>query len=429
MNRNNDKSFLKFIIVWIGQLVSSIGGGLTAFTLGVYAYEKTQTATSFALVTLFSFLPSLLLRPIGGVLADRFDRRVMMIIGDIGSAAGVAFIWFLLKYQGNIELWQIYLGVSISSIFLALQSPAYKASITDLLTEEQFAKASGLVQLASSAQYLVSPIVAGFLLSMTSIENILILDIFTFIFAALAVVAIKKEASKSHSDSPHLSLFKDLKEGWEVIVCNQGVLTLILIISLVTFYIGFLQTLLGPMILSFSTPQTLGTILSTSALGMIGTSLYIGIRKVSTDYVRMLSYGLIGAGVFFALMGLSTNVYVITLNGFLFFCALPFINTSTDVLIRKSIPNEKQGRAWGIIGVLSQIGFIVAYGVAGYLADRIFNPLLVEGGILTSTIGQIIGVGNGRGIGLLFIFSGLLVVLIGFSSLSLKNKFEVTKSR
>ena len=429
MNRNNDKSFLKFIIVWIGQLVSGIGGGLTAFTLGVYAYEKTQTATSFALVTLFSFLPSLLLRPIGGVLADRFDRRVMMIIGDIGSAAGVAFIWFLLKYQGNIELWQIYLGVSISSIFLALQSPAYKASITDLLTEEQFAKASGLVQLASSAQYLVSPIVAGFLLSMTSIENILILDIFTFIFAALAVVAIKKEASKSHSDSPHLSLFKDLKEGWEVIVCNQGVLTLILIISLVTFYIGFLQTLLGPMILSFSTPQTLGTILSTSALGMIGTSLYIGIRKVSTDYVRMLSYGLIGAGVFFALMGLSTNVYVITLNGFLFFCALPFINTSTDVLIRKSIPNEKQGRAWGIIGVLSQIGFIVAYGVAGYLADRIFNPLLVEGGILTSTIGQIIGVGNGRGIGLLFIFSGLLVVLIGFSSLSLKNKFEVTKSR
>ena len=429
MNRNNDKSFLKFIIVWIGQLVSSIGGGLTAFTLGVYAYEKTQTATSFALVTLFSFLPSILLRPIGGVLADRFDRRVMMIIGDIGSATGVAFIWFLLKYQGNIELWQIYLGVSISSIFLALQSPAYKASITDLLTEEQFAKASGLVQLASSAQYLVSPIVAGFLLSMTSIENILILDILTFIFAALAVVAIKKEASKSHSDSPHLSLFKDLKEGWEVIVCNQGVLTLILIISLVTFYIGFLQTLLGPMILSFSTPQTLGTILSTSALGMIGTSLYIGIRKVRTDYVRMLSYGLIGAGVFFALMGLSTNVYVITLNGFLFFCALPFINTSTDVLIRKSIPNEKQGRAWGIIGVLSQIGFIVAYGVAGYLADRIFNPLLVEGGILTSTIGQIIGVGNGRGIGLLFIFSGLLVVLIGFSSLSLKNKFEVTKSR
>ena len=142
MNRNNDKSFLKFIIVWIGQLVSGIGGGLTAFTLGVYAYEKTQTATSFALVTLFSFLPSLLLRPIGGVLADRFDRRVMMIIGDIGSATGVAFIWFLLKYQGNIELWQIYLGVSISSIFLALQSPAYKASITDLLTEDQFAKAS-----------------------------------------------------------------------------------------------------------------------------------------------------------------------------------------------------------------------------------------------------------------------------------------------
>jgi DHA3 family macrolide efflux protein-like MFS transporter len=73
---------------------------------------------------------------------------------------------------------------------------------------------------------------------------------------------------------------------------------------------------------------------------------------------------------------------------FLFFAALPFINTSADVLIRKNIPNEAQGRAWGIIGILSQIGYVVAYALAGVLTDHIFNPLLRHGGILASTVGR-----------------------------------------
>ena len=79
MENIQNKSYRKFIVVWIGQLVSTIGSGLTAFALGVYAFNLTHTASSFALVTLFSFLPSIMLRPFGGVLADRFDRRLMMI--------------------------------------------------------------------------------------------------------------------------------------------------------------------------------------------------------------------------------------------------------------------------------------------------------------------------------------------------------------
>jgi DHA3 family macrolide efflux protein-like MFS transporter len=122
----NNKSFKKFLIVWMGQMISSIGVGLTAFSLGVYAFEKTNTATSAALITLFSFLPSILLRPVGGVLADRYDRRVMMILGDLGSALGLVFILFVML-TGDVQLWQIYVGVTISSIFAALQSPAYKA--------------------------------------------------------------------------------------------------------------------------------------------------------------------------------------------------------------------------------------------------------------------------------------------------------------
>ena len=140
----SNKSFRKFMIIWFGEFVSSIGSGLTAFALAVYVFQMTGTATSVSLVILFSFLPSILLSPVAGVLADRFDRRLMMIAGDSFSALGLLFI-LLIMATGEIVLWQICLGVTISSIFIALMEPSYKATITDLLTEEQFSKASGLV--------------------------------------------------------------------------------------------------------------------------------------------------------------------------------------------------------------------------------------------------------------------------------------------
>ncbi|MHB9132794.1 MAG: MFS transporter [Armatimonadota bacterium] len=414
------KSFGRFFIVWVGQLVSNIGTGLTAFALGVYAYQQTHTATSFALVTLCSFLPSIVLRPIGGVLADRFDRRLMMVLGDLGSASGLVLI-LVIMFLGHIELWHIYLGVTISSIFVALQSPAYKASTTDLLTEEQFAKASGLVQLASSSQYLLSPIIAGFLLLIADIKTILMIDIATFTVAIIAVLFIKKDLKPVPKEQESLHFTKDLAEGWKAITANRGVLFLIVIISIVTFYIGFLQTLLGPMVLSFADAKTLGTVQSVSAIGMLASSLYISVFSKTRQYASMLVFGLGLAGLFFSLMGLTTNIYFIIGAGFCFFCALPFVNTSADVLVRTNIANEKQGRVWGIIGVVSQLGFIVAYCTAGFLADHVFNPLLTTGGYLVPTVGKIIGTGQGRGIGLLLIISGAFVVLLALITSGIKS--------
>lgn len=406
-----NKSFKKFLIVWMGQLISVIGVGLTAFSLGVYAFERTGTATSVALVTLFTFVPNILLRPVGGVLADRFDRRAMMIVGDLGAAAGLAFI-LMMMLTGSIELWHIYVGVTISSIFSAIQSPAYKASATDLLTEEEFSKGSGLVQLAESSKFLFAPIIAGFLLSITSITTILTINIMTFVAAILAVLVIKRnlQVDRTESEPPHF--MKELTEGWDAIRTNRGVLLLVTIISIVTFYLGFLETLIGPMILSFANAQTLGTFQSVSAIGMLVSSLLIGMVTVTKKYASMLVWGMALAGLAFALLGLSTNIYFIIGAGFLFLSALPFVNTSADVLVRMNISNEKQGRVWGIIGILSQLGFVVAYCTAGFLADHVFNPLLVEGGALSSSVGSLIGTGPGRGIGLLFIIAGIFVIIV-----------------
>lgn len=378
MEHTVQKSFKKFLVVWFGQLISMIGIGLTAFSLGVYAFEKTNTATSVALITLFTFLPNILLRPIGGVLADRFDRRTMMIIGDLGSAAGLIFILSIML-TGDIQLWHIYVGVAFSSVFSALQSPAYKASATDLLDKDQFSKGSGLVQLAESSKFLFSPIIAGILLSITTIEVILVINILTFLVAILAVLVIRKSMKVEREDREGKNWITDIQEGWREVVTNKGVLLLVVIISLVTFYLGFLETLIGPMLLSFTDAKTLGTFQSVSAIGMLISSLCIGIFTITKRYASVLVMGLILCGLSFSLLGISTNIYFIIFAGFLFLSSLPFVNMSADVLVRNNIANEKQGRVWGIIGILSQLGFIIAYSLAGFLADHVFNPLLMEG--------------------------------------------------
>ena len=123
MNTTSD-AFSRFLLLWFGDLISAIGSGLTSFGLGVYIFQQTGKASLMALVTLLAFLPSLLLSVPAGVLADRYDRRLLMILGDALSALGLLFI-LLCLLQGDAQVWQIGIGVTISSIFISLLEPAY----------------------------------------------------------------------------------------------------------------------------------------------------------------------------------------------------------------------------------------------------------------------------------------------------------------
>lgn len=410
MMNGHDKTFRSFLIIWSGQLLSAIGSGLTAFALGVYVFQKTQSTTSFSLVILCSFLPSFLLLPFSGVLADRFDRKKMMIIGDSGSIAGLLFILFFML-TGSIELWHIYIGVVMSAISASILSPAYKAAVSDLVSEEKYAQASGLIQLAGSAQYLISPIIAGFLLSFFDIKTVLVIDILSFLLAAAAVFIIMKQIHTPKRIEQQ-SFFSEMAEAFRYLLSQRGVLWLVVLMSVVCFYIGLMQSLFGPMMLTLTDSKVLGIALSIAASGMLVSSIFIGIFGTGKNRVFILSLFLTLAGLFYALMGVFTTVTLIVVFGFLFFLTLPFVNTSLEVLIRTNIDNERQGRVWSLVSAISQIGMVLAYGSAGFLADYLFSPLLAPDRLLGQTVGSIIGTGPGRGIGFLFVVSGVMVAIL-----------------
>lgn len=388
-------NFFKFMLLWAGELISSVGGGLTSFGLGLYIFQKTGSAADMALLTLLGFLPGLILKVPAGVLADRYDRRLLMMIGDGLSGLGVLFI-LLCMIRGDAALWQIYLGTTVSSVFSALLEPAFTATISDLLTKEEYSKANGLVSMAGSARYLFSPIIAGFILAVSDIRLILIIDICTF-FLTVAVAAFVREGIVTVLPEKKDPFLKSLKEGWMVITSKKGLLLLIVVTTLICLFIGVFQVLAEPFILSFSDAKALGIVETVAASGMLATSILLGIIGIKKRFVRALWMGLAFSGLGMALFGVCQNLIIICLTGFLFFAAIPFANNSLDFLVRASIPKEYHGRAWGLLGTISQLGYVGAYALCGVTAD---------------TIGDLTGKGVGTGSAVTIIFSGALMVVV-----------------
>lgn len=397
-------NFKKFLLLWSGELVSSIGGGLTSFGLGVYIFNMTGSAAGMALVTLLGFLPTLVLGVPAGVLADKYDRRLLMMIGDGCSAIGIVYI-LIAMMTGGASLFEICIGVTISSVFSALLEPSYKATITDILTKEEFSKANGLVSMAGSARYLFSPVIAGFLLSVSDVKLLLIIDICTF-FLTVISAAVVRRGTPTNATEEDVSFIESMKEGWKTVTGNKGVLMLVLVASFITLFMGMFQILAEPFVLSFSDARTLGITETVCALGMLVTAVYLGIKGIKKGFALMMSISLMLAGVFMFGFGLTTNIAILCVFGFLFFASLPIANNCLDYLIRTNIRSDAQGRAWGLIGFLSQIGYVVAYAVSGVAADA---------------LGKTTGLGVGPGSAMVIQVAGVMLVVISGSILFMRN--------
>ena len=407
MEKSNYK---KFLLLWSGEFISSIGGGLTSFGLSVYVFQKTGSAASTALVALLAFLPVLLLSPIAGVLADRYDRCLLMMLGDGMSGAGLIYI-LICMFTGEAKLYQICTGVLISAVFSSLLEPSYRATVTDMLTEDEYSKASGMMSLAGSARYLISPMLAGIILGISDVKLLLIIDICTFVLTVICTAIVRKSRLSKHTKTNE-SFIESFKVGWRAITEKKGIFMLIVISSVITCFMGAVQILVEPMILDFESSKVLGISETVCASGMLCSSIIIGIVGIKKNFTRVLSISLTMCGLAMIGFGFKENIRLICGFGFMFFFMLPFANNCLDYMTRTNIEATKQGRAWGLISFLSQIGYVFAYGGAGLLADK---------------IAEIRHVGVGRGAAMVIMISGALLSVMALSILRFKSIRELEK--
>lgn len=400
------------MLLWSGELVSSVGGGLTSFGLTVYVFTMTGSAASTALIAFLAFLPNLLLGIPAGVLADRTDRRLLMMLGDGLSALGLVYI-LICMLTGGARLWQICLGVAVSSVFSSLIDPAYKATVSDLLTQEEYTKASGLVSLAGSARYLVSPFLAGLLLAVSDIRLLLIIDICTF-FVTVATTAVVRRGLDMKPLKKDSSFAVELKEGWRAVSGSRGLKALMAAVPAISLAMGAVQILSEPMILDFADSRTLGITEMLCAFGMVLTSVILGAGGLKRGFLKVMCLSLCFAGACMVFFGATENLVVICVSGFLFFSMIPLANSSLDYLVRTNISNELQGRAWGVIGFISQIGYVLAYGLSGILADK---------------LASLCHISVGRGSGRIIMASGVLLAISAAALYFIKSVKELEREK
>jgi DHA3 family macrolide efflux protein-like MFS transporter len=411
-----------FLTLWLGQFVSMIGTGLGSFALGVWIFEKTGSATRFAFIAFVAGITMLVVSPLAGALADRWDRRRLLLMSDLGSAAMTLIIGGLL-FTGRMQPAYIYPMVVVMVTLAAFQSPALLASISLLVPRDQLARASGMTQTARAVSQIIGPLAAGVLVGRIGYHGLILIDTLTFLFAACTIFAVR--IPQLRRDGPAAagsgrSLLGDLAYGWSYLRRMPGLLALLALFGVTNFCMGMVQVLLTPLILSFASPLELGSVNSAGAAGVLLGGLTISIWGGPRRRVRGILAVLAVQAVILFLGGVQPSIPLIALASFCFMFTLPFITSSNQAILQSKVALDVQGRVFAVAGMIAAGTIPLAALTAGPLADRVFGPLLENGGALTRTaVGRLLGVGPGRGEGLMFILLGALVLIaVGVASLN-----------
>ncbi len=402
-----------FFVIWLGQLVSLVGSGLTGFALGLWVYQRSGSVTQFAFIALFIVLPNILLSPVAGVLVDRWDRRRTMILSDAGAALSTLAV-AILFLTGRLEVWHIYLAVAASSACSAFQVPAYLALITRLVPKQQLGRSGGMVQVGQAAADILAPALAGLLVVTIQVWGVLLIDFVTFLFAVLTLLMVRVPEHRTTAPSKldGRSLLSEAAYGWTYIAARPGLLGLLIFLAATNFFLGgMVGPLITPMILEIASPQILGLVISIAGGGMLLSSLVMSAwggpqRRIA----GILGFELV-CGLFMMLIGLRPSAWLIALGAFGAHFTLPIIRGSNLAIWQSKVAPEVQGRVFAAQQAIAKAATPLAYLAAGPLADKIFGPALLSGGPLAESVGQIVGVGPGRGIGLLFVVMGVLTML------------------
>ena len=414
---SNFREMRVFSIIWFGQCVSVIGSGLTQFALGLWVYQQTGSVTRFALIALSSVLPRLLFSPLAGVLADRWDRRRVMIFSDLIAGIGTLVIAYLF-FTNQLATWHIYLLTAISAVCNTFQWPAYTSAVTLLVPQAQLGRANGMIQFGQAAAEILTPTLAGVLLVSINMWGILCVDVVTFLFAVgtLIFVRFPKPVGIQKHQSVQSSFFKDAVAGWRYMTDRPGLVGLLLFFAIVNFLWGMVGALIMPMILNFAQPDVLGLIISCAGGGLLTGSVMMSLWGGPKRRIfGVLNFELL-SGFCFLLIGLRPSAALVALGAFGAHFTIAIISGSNQAIWQAKVPPEIQGRVFAMQQMVSNSMKPLAFLLAGPLADRLFEPLLAPNGALADSLGQIVGVGTGRGIAVLFLAMGFVKIIVAASA-------------
>lgn len=406
-----------FLIVWSGQIVSILASGMSGFALTIWMFQQTRSATAMGLMQVAYILPFLLLSPIAGVMVDRYNRKLMMMVSDLTAVTATSGI-LLLQAFGALEFWHLYIAAVIFGLGNTFQWPAYSAAISTMIPKEQYGRANGLMSLMEAGPGVLAPILAGALLPVLGLTGLLLIDVLTFFIAigALLLVHVPQPEKTVEGQKESGNLWREAAYGFQYIFARPSLLGLQMIFFFANLFSNMAWTVFTPMILlrTHDNSIILGSVNSAAAVGgVVG-----GLIMSAWGGLKKRTHGVLGGWI---LVGLLTALFgfglvpawwipVIVLHEMIG----PLINTSNQSIWQAKVAPDLQGRVFSARRLIAWFTNPISPVIAGLLADHWLEPAMTSGaGALARTFGGWVGNAPGSGMALLLIFAGLGPVLVG----------------
>jgi MFS family permease len=326
--------------------------------------------------------------------------------------------------SGDLQVWQVYIATFFNAAFGSLQWTAHSATTALIVPKRHLGRASGMTAASDAISMLVAPVLAGALYVGIGLAGIALLDLITFCFAVatLLVISLPKPQRSEEGAVAQQPAKRSFKEdaifGWKYIAARPGLSGLLIYFASLYFIVGMVDPLLGPMILDSAGPTTMGLVMSMMGAGyLLGTLLMSAWGGPQRRALGILLTGIV-QGIVMIGFGASTWLVLIGACVFIFSLLDPIVGGSSQALWQAKVPTDIQGRVFAVRRMTSRMGLAASLLLAGPLAENVFEPLLEENGLFADNLSMLIGVGPGRGVGLMFIVLGCL-----FAALSILGLF------
>jgi len=398
-----------FLAVWAGQSVSAIGMQMTMFALSIWVFQQTGSVTDFGLVVAAQLLPGILLSSPAGVLVDRHDRRRVMMASKVGAAA-IAAVAYALLMQGLLTPLTAGLIAAATGVFGMLHQIAYSAALPMMLPKPLLRRANSLVQTSLNLSAVLVPLTAVGMLELVGLGAILILEGVCFLLAGLSLLFARFAPVPAHTRQKPASM---LTAGFSYIRGRPDLVVLFVFLTAAGFLNGFVYVIFRPLVLTLADTAALGVIVTFAGVGGLLGALSVGLlARGGGDRISPIIWFSLLSGASMILCGVTTSLYVIGAAAFLFSLSLPVVVVTVQTLLQTSVPTDVQGRVFAARTLLGNLAMLFAVVTSPLLADHVAEPLMAEGGMLAGLIGNTFGTGPGRGMALLFVVAGLLMMLV-----------------
>ena len=408
----------RFLAVAAGQLISTTGAALAGFAVPIWLYTQTGSVTDLGLLWSLSLVCGVLTLPVAGALVDRADRRKIMMAASC-TAGAVELTLAVLLWSGTVVLWTVYALLAVSAVAASFQRIAFQSSIPQLVPKRYLGHAMGIAQLTNGMALLLMPLVAAGLLATISLAGVLGVAVASYLLAVLTLALVRFPDLLGWR--PREPLLTAIANGLAYSWNHRGFRTMLAYFALANVFLAPALVLVSPLVLSFGSVAEVARVALAEAVGAVtggvAMALWGGPRRRRMAAVLL---GNAGMAVGCLIAGLAPALPVVMAGFFVLGACMALSQGIYGTLVQVKVPQRYHGRVFAINQTITWSTLPIGFALLAPLSVAWFEPLLAEGGGLAGTVGQVIGTGEGRGIGFAYVVFALVMGAINLGALGLR---------